>query len=819
MTKDMTPADDDRSIGSLLDRWLRSKDIAPCITHIEHLPMRKGEWAEFPSFIHGELVSILKKRGISRLYSHQREAVEAVHAGKHVVVVTPTASGKTLCYNLPVLNHKLENPGSRFLYLFPTKALAQDQMVEIQGIVSGLSRAIKVYTYDGDTPEDARRAIRTQGDIVITNPDMLHTGIFPHHTKWAGFFQNLKYVVIDELHFYRGVLGSHMANVFRRMHRISRFYGSMPQFICSSATIANPKDLAERLVERPVELIGNNGAPSGEKTLVFFNPPIINKELGIRGNTLKAAERLSLPLLKDKVQTIIFATSRLNVEILTKYLKDRFSKRGATEEVIRGYRGGYLPNTRREIERGLREGRVVGVVSTNALELGVDIGWLNACIIAGYPGTIASTWQQAGRAGRRSGKSLAVLIARSSPLDQFIIEHPDYFVKGSPEFGLVNPDNLLILLSHIKCAAFELPFKEGENFGGEDLDQILEFLSEKGVVHKSGGRWHWSQDAYPANEISLRSLSEENFLVIDTTREKGRPVDRVIGEVDFVGAHTTLYPEAVYLCESELFQVERLDYDHRKAYVKRFHGEHYTEALSYTDITILETFEKGVESLYAVEHGEIKVINKVVGFKKIRFRTLENLGYGKVSLPDQQMHTTACWFVFQKATLDGLSLPRWEIIDGVLGVSYALHAVACLHLMCDLRDIQRSVGDRGARWFVRLSREGKGLYRSVDGEDRLTPDTMEEFEPTIFLYESYPGGVGFSTQIFDEHEGLLRDTLGLISRCPCSHGCPSCVGPTKEVGMNSKDVAIVLLKRILGGGNLGRSRGGQQKGNRNRNGT
>ncbi len=800
MTKDREPAHDPMAIDLVLDRWERSKEISPCIMRMEVLPMRRGKWAEYPAFIHHDLVSVLKKRGISRLYSHQKEAVEAVHAGKDVVVVTPTASGKTLCYNLPVLNYKIEHPEARSLYLFPTKALAQDQMVELQGFLAELPLAMKIHTYDGDTPDDARRAIRLQGDIVITNPDMLHTGILPHHTKWAGFFQNLKHVVLDELHFYRGVLGSHMANVMRRLDRISAFYGSRPQFICSSATIANPKDLAESLVEKPMDLIAKSGAPSGEKVFVFFNPPVINKELGIRGNHLKVAEKLSRPLLKEKVQTIIFATSRLNVEVLTKYLKDRFAKDGDMSQRIRGYRGGYLPNMRREIEKGLREGKVLGVVSTNALELGVDIGWLNACIIAGYPGTIASTWQQAGRAGRRSGKSLAVLIGRSTPLDQFIMEHPDYFFGRSPEHGLVNPDNLLILLSHIKCAAFELPFQEGEKFGGEDLDQILEFLGEKGVLHRSGGQWHWTQDVYPADEISLRSISEENFLVIDTTSEKGRPADRVIAEVDFVGAHTTLYPEAVYMCESELYQVEKLAYDHRKAYVKKFHGEHYTEALTYTDIKILETFESRGRDPYIIEHGEIKVTSKVVGFKKIRFRTLENLGYGKVSLPDQEMHTTACWFVFQKAILDSLPLPRWEIIDGVLGVSYALHAVACLHLMCDLRDIQRSVGDRGARWFVRLSREGKGLYRSADGEDRLSPDVIKEFEPTIFLYESYPGGVGFSPQIFDDYEGLLRDTLGLISRCPCSHGCPSCVGPTKEVGMNSKEVALALLKRILKGG-------------------
>ena len=798
MSDERESASGDLKIDLILEKWRQSTDISPCITRIERLPARTGRWADFPAFVHEDLVSVLKKRGISRLYAHQREAVEAVQAGKDVVVVTPTASGKTLCYNLPVLNDKIKNPGSRCLYLFPTKALAQDQMVELQGILAGLPHPVKVHTYDGDTPDDARRAIRARGDVVISNPDMLHTGILPHHTRWASFFRSLRYVVIDELHYYRGVLGSHMANVIRRLHRIAGFYGSRPQYICCSATIANPKDLAEKLVERPMELVGNNGAPSGEKTFVFFNPPIVNKELGIRANHLKATEKLSVPLLREKVQTIVFATSRLNVEVLTKYLRDRLAKRGTGGRSVRGYRGGYLPNTRREIERGLRQGEVLGVVSTNALELGVDIGWLNACVIAGYPGTIASTWQQAGRAGRRTGKSLAVFVARSTPLDQFVVEHPDYFFGGTPEHGRINPDNLLILLSHIKCGAFELPFQEGDRFGGEDLEQILEFLVEKGVLHKSGAQWHWTQDAYPANEISLRSISEDNFVVIDTTQEKGRPANRVIAEVDFEGAHTTLYPEAVYMCESQLYQVERLDYENRKAYVRRFHGEHYTDALSYTDITILETFESKAEGPYTAEHGEIKVTTKVVGFKKIRFHTLENLGYGKVKLPDQQMHTTSCWFVFHRETIDRLGLPRWEIIDGVLGVSYALHTVACLHLMCDVRDIRRSVGDREARWFVRLSREGKGLYRSAEGEEKISPDMVTEFEPTIFLYESYPGGVGFSTQVFDDHERLLSDTLGLISRCPCSHGCPSCVGPTKEVGMNSKEVALALLTDVLG---------------------
>ena len=398
-------------------------------------------------------------------------------------MVTPTASGKTLCYNLPVLNSKLNIPSSKALYLFPTKALSQDQMVELQNMIHRLGKPLATFTYDGDTPQEARQAIRSRGDIVITNPDMLHTGILPHHTKWLTFLQNLRFVVIDELHSYRGVFGSHMANVLRRLDRICRFYGSRPQFICCSATIANPKELAERLLEREVFLVDQNGAPSSEKVFIFYNPPLINRELGIRASHIHTARRLASPFIKQGIQTILFTTSRLYVEVLTKYLKDRFEKNLKDKGTIRGYRGGYLPEVRREIEKGLKEKEVRAVVSTNALELGIDIGDLEVCLIAGYPGTIASTYQQAGRVGRRSEKSLAVLIARSNPLDQFIIENPDYFFGKPPEHGLINPDNLLILLSHIQCAAFELPFKEGEKFGREDLGEMLKYLEEKGALH------------------------------------------------------------------------------------------------------------------------------------------------------------------------------------------------------------------------------------------------------------------------------------------------------------------------------------------------
>jgi DEAD/DEAH box helicase domain-containing protein len=441
----------------------------------------------------------------------------------------------------------------------------------------------------------------------------------------------------------------------------------------------------------------------------------------------------------------------------------------------------------------LREKEVKAVISTNALELGVDIGDLDVCIIAGYPGTIASTYQQAGRVGRRSEQSIAVLIARSQPLDQFIIENPDYFYGRSPEYGLINPDNLLILLSHIQCAAFELPFKEGEHFGQEELGEILRYLEEKGTLHHVGQHWHWTKDAYPAEGISLRSASEENFVVIDTSKGK----EEVIAEVDFTGAHTILYEGAVYLCESEAYAVERLDYPNRRAYVKKAQGDYYTDAIDYTDVSILEGFEKKQGEDAVFEHGEVKVATRMVGYKKIKFYTLENLGYGKIELPDIQFHTTSYWITFMKALVDRLPYHRLEVIEGVLGLGYALHSIASLHLMCDPHDLNRCIGDRGAKWFIRLSRDSKGIYSSFSSQEAISEERMDLFEPTLFLYDNYPGGMGFSHQLFDDSQTLFEKTMRLISKCECRNGCPSCVGPTKEVGEKSKEVALALLKEIL----------------------
>src|SRR5438128_922720 len=501
------------------------------LTAVRHFPAREAQWAEFPAWVNRDLRGAYEAKGIARLYSHQAEGAEAVHAKKNIVIVTPTASGKTLCYNLPVINAILENPDTRALYLFPTKALAQDQLAELHDLNSHLADRFGVFTYDGDTPGDARRAIRERGHIVLTNPDMLHTGILPHHTKWTRLFENLKYIVMDELHTYRGVFGSHLCNVLRRLRRIAKFYGSAPQFICCSATIANPGELASRLIEDDVEVLSANGAPAGEKTFVFYNPPVVNKALGIRRSYINESARVAQEFLKHEMQTMVFSNSRLQTEVLLTYLQQANSQPPGQAETIRGYRGGYLPNERREIERGIRDGRIRGVVSTSALELGSDVGSLDSVVMAGYPGTIAATWQRAGRAGRRSGSSCAVMVASSAPLEQFIVQHPDYFFRNTPEHAFIQPDNLEILINHLKCAAFELPIAPGDKFGDVDLPDLCARLAEAGFLHLAGEHYHWTQECYPADTISPRSVTSDNFVIIDITT-----VPNVIGAVDFPSA-------------------------------------------------------------------------------------------------------------------------------------------------------------------------------------------------------------------------------------------------------------------------------------------
>jgi len=689
------------------------------------------------------------------------------------------------------LQRILEEPETRALYLFPTKALAQDQMHEVHGLIGKLEADIRTYTYDGDTPDDARQAIRRQGHVVVTNPDMLHAGILPHHTKWQKLFANLKYVVIDELHVYRGVFGSHLTNVLRRLVRICRFYGQDPVFICCSATVANPREHAEALLERPVTLIDKSGAPTAARTFILYNPPIVNRELGIRQSALTPARRLAAELIENDIQTIIFATSRLNVEVLTKYLKDQFNRgKPVDPRSVMGYRGGYLPLLRREIEAGLRKRTVTAVVTTNALELGIDIGDLEACIMCGYPGSIASTWQQAGRAGRRTGHSLALLIARSSPMDQFIVEHPDYFFSRSPEHCRINPDNLLILLHHLKSAAFELPFEEGERFGRENLEELLGYLEEKGVLHRVEGRWHWTAESYPADEVSLRSINPENVVVVDTS-DAGR--HRVIAEVDWDSAFTTVHDDAIYMVESQQYHVDKLDLERKTAYVHRVEVGYYTDAMTYTNVRVIDSFESRRWERVIAEHGEVQVVRKVVGFKKIRFYTAENLGYGDVSLPEKDMHTTSYWLTIPKDLLLALPYNQAEIIDGLTGLAYSLHHLAAMRLMADLHDLDRAIGDKSGEWFVK---KGRGPRAIANYDDAGESSRIDAFDPTIFIFDAYPGGIGFSALLYEQHRELLAGARQLLRRCPCSHGCPSCVGPTLDVGPTAKDVALSILEQL-----------------------
>ena len=558
--------------------------------------------------------------------------------------------------------------------------------------------------------------------MILTNPDMLHTGILPHHTKWMRLFENLRYIVLDELHTYRGVFGSHLANVLRRLARIARFYGSEPQFICCSATIANPGELASQLIESEVETIEENGAPAAEKLFVFYNPPMVNRNLGIRRSYLNETTRVAKELLARKLQTIVFANSRLHTEVLLTYLQQANPPQPGQPEPIRGYRGGYLPGERREIERGLREGRIRGVVATNALELGIDIGSLDASVMAGYAGSIASTWQRAGRAGRRSGTSCAVLVASSAPLDQFIVQHPDYFFGRSPEHAYVQPDNLEILVNHLKCAAFELPLSPDEQFGEVDLPALCERLAEAGFLHRSGGNWHWVQEAYPADTVSLRSVTSDNFVIIDTSGDadgasaNGKP--EVIGEVDFSSALTTVHPKAIYLHQGQQYHVERLDFDQRKAYVKPVNVDYYTDAIRYTQVRVLEIAEEErIAGPAARAHGDVLVRSQVVGFKKIKFFTNENVGDGKLELPENEMHTTAFWITLERPLLAGLPFALSERQSGIFGLLYALESMASLLLMCDRRDLGTAVGRTAASPGVETE-----WQEFIDGDERSVED-------------------------------------------------------------------------------------------------
>ncbi len=762
------------------------------ITGVLDLPAREGRYAPLPQAMPEALRHALQQRGINRLYSHQAEAWDAAASGDHVAIVTPTASGKSLCYTLPVVTAAMQT-GAKALYLFPTKALAQDQVAELLELNATGGLGIKAFTFDGDTPGDARQAVRLHGDIVVSNPDMLHQAILPHHTKWASFFENLRYVVIDEIHTYRGVFGSHVINLLRRLKRICAFYGSSPQFMLCSATIGNPVEHASALIEAPVTAIVESGAPAGPRQVMLWNPPVINPDLGLRASARSQSNRIARAAIRSGLKTLIFAQSRTMVEVLTKYLKDVFDHDPRKPARIRAYRGGYLPGDRRAAERDMRAGHIDGIVSTSALELGVDIGSLDLVILNGYPGSIAACWQRIGRAGRRQQPALGVLVASSDPLDQYLVRHPEFFEQAPPEHARVAPDQPLILLDHIRCAAFELTFREGDRLGPVEVGPWLDMLAEDGVVHREGPRWEWIADSYPAHAVSLRSVADGNFVVVD--RSGGRQT--IIAEVDYSAAAVTLYEGAIHMIQSMPYQVERLDWEGRKAYVQRTHVDYYTDAIDYTRLKALDCFEREPAGTGHVQHGEVHVVRRISGYKKIRYYSHENVGYGPINLPDQELHTTAVWWQLPAGILATHFERRQEAMDGFLGAAYALHIVATVAVMAEARDLQKSVGNGDGAWSAVADADGQARIQNADGR-RLLPDALTDFCPTVYLYDAFPGGIGLSAPLYARSRELLGQAIELLDRCECQAGCPGCVGPVLAAAeQNCTDTPRQLARQVL----------------------
>jgi DEAD/DEAH box helicase domain-containing protein len=775
----------DYKIERALDDLLKLRNDAASNIRLVKIDPFHGEFADYPASLAPEVKKVFRDKEIEHLFSHQAEAISQVLAGKNVVVSTPTASGKTLIYNAVTLDALVKNPSARSLYLFPTKALSQDQLAELFELNKRMGDRLGLFTYDGDTPRSTRQAIRKKAQIVLTNPYMLHSGILPHHTKWVNLFEHLKYVIIDELHYYTGVFGSHMANILRRLKRICRFYGSEPIFIMSSATISNPRELAEKVIEEKVELIDRSGAPRGEKYLVFFNPPVVNKELGIRRSYVAVARQISGILLNNGLQVITFANSRLITEVLVKYLKNDFEKNVTDVGKIRGYRGGYLPQKRREIEQGLRKGEIKAVVSTNALELGIDIGSLDAAVLASYPGSIASTWQRLGRAGRRAGKSIGVLVSSSSPVDQFIVNHPEYFTGKSPEIGRINADNLSILVEHVKCGSFELPFVKGESFGSEDLEEILNYLSENRILFPNQDKWFWTEQGYPADAVSINRVSSDNFVVVDRTE-----TERVIAEVDFASALETLHPKAIYMLESEQYVVEDFDYENRKAFVRKSNADYYTDAVTNTKISVLDVFDETRNSKYDFFYGDVHVYSQVVGFKKLKFFTNENVGAGDLQLPQQEMHSTAFWVTVKNEGLETVAISSEEKIEAISGIAYLMRYICAVMLMCDVKDLGVAVEDNITK--TNINRHPPSRFDPVPDKP-----TFQDFEPNIYIYDSYPNGIGFSEVLFERAAEIFEKTLEAIKQCNCEKGCPSCVGPPIRSNDNHKDAAQYIISLLL----------------------
>ena len=774
------------SIESLLESLRADSTFTAHLSDWATVDGQAARTAPEPALLDARIGATLRARGIAQLYSHQAEAIALGLAKRDTVVVTPTASGKTLCFNVPVLQQLLADPHARALYLYPTKALAQDQVAELSELVRALKADIRTYTYDGDTPGDARRMLRDNGHVVVTNPYMLHGGILPNHPKWTQLFQNLRYVVIDELHTYRGVFGSHMANVIRRLRRICRHYGSDPVFLCTSATIGNPRELAEKLLGREVAIVDDSGAPRGERHFLFYNPPIVHAELGLRASAVEEVRRVLRRILAFDVQVIVFARSRNMVEVLTKYAKDAAAALGLDTESVCGYRGGYLPKTRRRIEQGLRHGRIRCVVATNALELGVDIGALDVAILAGYPGSVASFYQQAGRAGRRLKPSLTIMVGRSTPMDQYLLRHTDYLLDGKAEWAVIDPNNLLIKVNHIKCSAFEVPFGPQEHYfsdtpltpdpaapsitalpgvaHSDETTQVLDYLTtEAKILHKANGSYYWAAEAYPAEGVSLTATDVDNFVVYDVEQR------RIMAEVDRPSAMTEIYQGAIYGWQGEQYIIEALDYHNRRANARRVDCEYFTLAELERSIRALEVDVVEAQPAFELRFGTVEVTTQARIYKKVKFYTRENIGAGEINLPPELVDTPACWFALEIATAARHGLLSTHG-GALLALRNLIKHVVPLFIRCDARDVHVWSETRAPAWGDR---------------------------PTIYVFEHMPGGTGLAERLFAQHAEVLAAMRSVLDECPCSNGCPGCAGVELEIGPGSKRVAAAVLDDML----------------------
>ncbi|MFC2066130.1 DEAD/DEAH box helicase [Chloroflexota bacterium] len=741
------------------------------IVHIEHIPPRPASYAELDEPLAGELPDCLADNGLSPLYAHQAEAVNKSRQGKNVMVSTSSASGKTLCYNIAVLEALMNERGSRAIYLFPTKALAQDQLRSLhQLFCPSLCRAEEFATFDGDTPRAERTEIRKWARIILTNPDMLHVGILPNHQAWSGFLRHLRYVVVDEAHVYRGVFGSHVACVLRRLRRLCDLYGATPQFICCSATTANPGEHAEELAGLPFEVVDNDGSPHGGKDFVFWNPPIIDTARSVRGSANSEATSLFTELVSENIRTLTFARTRRLTELIYIRSKQRLAEvNPRLTDQIKPYRAGYLPEDRRKIEQELFGGQLLGVVATNALELGIDSGGLEATVLAGYPGSIASTWQQAGRSGRSKDKSLSFLVGLDNPLDQYFMRHPDFFFQRNFENVLVNPGNPYILRGHLLCAAWEWPLNSGdEKMFGPAMSQEREVLEGQGMLRERKRRWYLSPSiSYPAQSINIRSTGGENFAVVDVST--GSLLETVESSVAFFQIH----PGAIYLHQGESYLITELDLASRTAHAAPTYAAYYTQTKDLTDLHIVKTRRNKSLGKVNVYLGEVEVTTTVLGYKKKVQFTEQVIGEEPLDLPPQTFPTIALWFDLPPEIIAQLVESQMDFAGGLHAAEHAAIGILPLFALCDRNDIG-------------------GVSTT------LHPDTGRA---QIFIYDAYPGGVGIAEKGFDMITELWQATLKVIAECPCQEGCPSCIQSPKCGNNNKpldKEAAKVLLEGLVG---------------------